>query len=113
MPLMVWTEDMSVGVKAIDNDHKKLIDMLNELNDGILAGKTSLALESVIEGLLRYTKFHFAREERLFAETGYPGGPAHKAEHDLATRRVMNLQMRLGSGQSFQLSMEAVAFLKN
>ena len=113
MPLMEWTEEMSVGVKAIDDDHKKLIDMLNQLNDGILAGQTAASLESVIEGLLRYTKYHFAREERLFTETGYPSGAAHKAEHDMLARRVSNLQMRFEAGQSFQLSMEAMEFLKN
>jgi hemerythrin-like metal-binding protein len=113
MPLLEWTEDMSVGVKVIDDDHKKLIDMLNELNDGILAGKTSDALESVIDKLLRYTKYHFAREERFFAETGYPDGATHKAEHDLLARRVSNLQMRFETGQSFILSTETMEFLKN
>jgi hemerythrin-like metal-binding protein len=113
MPLMEWTEDMSVGVKVIDDDHKKLIGMLNELNDGILADKTGASLEGVIEGLLRYTKYHFAREERFFAKTGYPGGAAHKAEHDLLARRVGNLQMRFETGQSRILSTEAMEFLKN
>ncbi|MGA3011944.1 MAG: bacteriohemerythrin [Terracidiphilus sp.] len=113
MPLLEWNESMSVGIKVIDDDHKKLIDMLNELNEGILAGKTSEALEDVIEGLLRYTRYHFAREERLFAQTGYPGGAAHKAEHDLLTRRVSNLQARFETGQSIILSMEAMEFLKN
>jgi hemerythrin len=113
MDLITWTEEMSVGVKALDDDHKMLIEMLNKLNDGILAGKSSLALEDVVDGLVRYTKLHFAREERLLAQAGYPGSAAHKAEHDLMTRRVMNLQMRFENGQSLELSMEAMAFLKN
>jgi len=113
MPLMEWTEEMSVGVQVIDDDHKKLIDMLNDLNDGVITGKNNRSLEGVIEGLLRYTKYHFDREERFFAETGYPGGAAHKAEHDLLTRRVSNLQTRFEAGQSLELSLEALAFLKD
>jgi len=35
---MTWTDSMSVGVKMLDDDHKKLIDMVNELHDGILEG---------------------------------------------------------------------------
>jgi len=35
MPLMTWTEEMSVKVKVFDDDHKTLIDLLNELNEGI------------------------------------------------------------------------------
>jgi hemerythrin-like metal-binding protein len=110
---MEWTEEMSVGVQVIDDDHKKLIDMLNDLNDGVITGKNNRSLEGVIEGLLRYTKYHFDREERFFAETGYPGGAAHKAEHDLLTRRVSNLQTRFEAGQSLELSLEALAFLKD
>jgi hemerythrin len=111
--MMEWNEDMSVRVKVLDDDHKTLIRMLNDLYDGIVAGQARTALEDVIDGLMRYTKLHFAREERLFAETGFPGSAAHKAEHDLLTRRVMNLQTRFENGQSFELSMEAMSFLKS
>ncbi|MGA2672199.1 MAG: bacteriohemerythrin [Terracidiphilus sp.] len=113
MPLMTWTEEMSVGVKILDNDHKALIRMLNELHDGITTGRTRMALESVLEGLSRYTKIHFAREERLFAQAGFPGAAAHKAEHDLMARRVMNMQSRFENGQSLELSLEAMNFIKS
>jgi hemerythrin len=113
MPLMTWTEEMSVGVKVLDNDHKTLIRLLNDLHDGIEAGRTRATLESVLEGLSRYTKIHFAREERLFAETGFAGAAAHKAEHDLMARRVMNMQSRFENGQSLELSLEAMNFIKS
>jgi len=109
---MTWTEEMSVKVEVLDEDHKTLIAMLNDLNDGIEANRARSTLESVIEKLLKYTKFHFAHEERLFDQTGYAGGPAHKAEHALLARRVMNLQARFESGQSRELGMETMAFLK-
>jgi len=112
MPLMTWTEEMSVSVKILDDDHKTMIDMLNELNDGIEANHQRASLESVIGKLSTYTKFHFAREERLFAQTGYPGEAAHKAEHVQLARRVMNLQARFESGQSRELGLETMAFLK-
>jgi hemerythrin len=109
---MEWTEEMSVKVKIFDDDHKALIEMLNELNDGIEANRTRQALEGVIEKLSTYTRMHFAREERLFAQTGYAAGAAHKAEHALLAKRVKNLQMRFESGQSRELGMETMAFLK-
>jgi hemerythrin len=113
MPLMTWTEEMSVGVKSLDDDHKRLIELLNELHDGIQAGQANQALEGVIDGLVRYTRFHFAREEKLFAEAGFPESAAHKAEHDMLSRRALNLQARFENGQSQQLSLEAMEFLKN
>jgi hemerythrin-like metal-binding protein len=113
MPLMIWTEKMSVGVEVLDDDHKILVEMLNQLNDGITAGLRRAALEDVIDGMLKHTKVHFAREERFFVQTGFPGGDAHKAEHDLLARRVMNLQSRFENGQPLQLSLEAMNFLKS
>jgi hemerythrin-like metal-binding protein len=112
MPIMTWTEEMSVGVKTLDEDHKLLIGMLNELNDGIESGRARGALESVIDGLFRYTRTHFDHEEKLFAQTGYPGAAAHKAEHERLIRRTVNLQARFESGQSLELSLEAMAFLQ-
>jgi hemerythrin len=112
MPLMTWTNEMSVGVKVLDEDHKKLVEMLNQLNDGIIAGQRRAALELVIGKMADYTNVHFAREERFFAQTGYPGGDAHKMEHEHLRRRVLNLQMRFESGQSLDLSMEVLNFLK-
>lgn len=113
MPLMTWTEEMSVKVKVLDDDHKTLIAMLNELNDGIESNRARAVLESVVGKLSNYTRVHFAREEHLFATTGYAEGPAHKAEHTLLARRVMNLQARFEAGQSRELGMETMAFLKN
>lgn len=113
MPLMEWTEEMSVKVKVLDDDHKALISMLNDLNDGIEANRARATLETVVGKLSNYTKVHFAREERLFAQTGYAEGAAHKAEHALLARRVMNLQARFESGQSREMGMETMAFLKS
>jgi hemerythrin-like metal-binding protein len=111
-PFMTWTEEMSVGVKVLDEDHKILIGLLNELHDGIESGRTRGALESVIDKMFRYTRTHFAREEKLFAQTGYPGTEAHKAEHERLIRRTVGLQARFESGQSRELSLEAMAFLQ-
>ena len=113
MPLMTWTEEMSVKVKVLDDDHKTLIAMLNSLNEGIESGHARKTLESVIEKLSNYTRIHFAREEKMFEQTGYPMGQAHKAEHALLARRVMNLQARFEAGQSRELGMETMAFLKS
>lgn len=113
MPLMTWTEEMSVGVQSLDNDHKRLIELLNELHEGIESGQTNQALESVIDGLVRYTRFHFAREEKFFADAGFPDSAAHKAEHDMLSRRALNLQARFENGQSQELSLQAMEFLKS
>lgn len=112
MPLMAWVDEMSVGVKVLDDDHKRLIELLNRLHEGIVSGQSRRVLEDVIEQMLDYTKYHFSREESLFNKAGFPGAAEHKHEHDLLIRRAINLQSRFENGQSTELSLEAMNFLK-
>jgi hemerythrin-like metal-binding protein len=113
MPLMTWTEKMSVGVNVLDEDHKKLVGMVNNLYDGIVAGKGKESLGQILDGLVSYTKVHFAREESLFAKTGYPVSAAHKKEHDDLTKQVLDVQARYKGDAAATLSLEVMNFLKN
>jgi hemerythrin len=113
MPLMTWTEKMSVGVKVLDDDHKKLVSMLNELHDGLQAGHGKEALGKILDGLINYTKIHFGREEQFFSKTAYADSAAHKKEHDELTRQVIDVQQKYKSGAVSTLSLEVMNFLKN
>jgi len=113
MPFMVWNDKLSVGVAAVDADHRKLVAMINELYDGIAEGRGREALGSILDDLVAYTRFHFAREEKLFAATGYPGAVAHKKEHDSLTAQVLEIQERFRSGSLAAPSLEVLVFLKD
>jgi hemerythrin len=113
MPLLTWTDKLSVGVAIIDDDHKRLVGMINELFDSMQAGHGREALGRVLDGLVQYTKMHFAREESFFARTGYPAAVAHKQEHDALTRQVMEVQRKHAAGAQAALTLEILQFLKN
>jgi hemerythrin len=98
MPLIVWTDRMSVGVKLLDNDHKKLVLLVNNLHDGIVAGHARPKLESIFGKLVEFTRLHFSHEERLLAETGYQGWAAHRQEHEQLLDQLIELQVRFLSG---------------
>ena len=49
MPLMTWTDRMSVGVAVLDEDHRKLVAMVNELYDAMQAGQGKEKLGRVLE----------------------------------------------------------------
>jgi hemerythrin len=112
MALMTWTEKMSVGVKQLDDDHKRLVGMVNELYDGITAGKGKEALGPILDESIDYTKVHFGHEEAFFARTGYPGAAAHKHEHDELTRQVLDVQAKYKTGAKLTLTLEVMNFLK-
>jgi len=84
--LLMWTENLSVGVKDLDDDHKQLIAMINNLHTEIEAvGATGKLNRKTIEKALRrlhdYTKGHCEREELYFFQTGYPCQESHRQEH--------------------------------
>lgn len=113
MPLMTWTDKLSVGVAALDDDHKKLVSMVNELYDAMQAGHGRESLGRILDGLIQYTKMHFAREEKFFAQTGYPAAAPHKQEHEALTRQVLDVQKKYAGGAVATLSLDVMHFLKN
>ncbi len=113
VPLMTWTEKLSVGVAVLDEDHKRLVGMVNELYDSMQAGHGKETLGRILNDLVRYTKEHFAREEKFFAQTGYPAAAAHKHEHDALTQQVIEVQQKYMSGASAALSIDVLRFLKS
>ena len=112
MPLMTWTENYSVGIKSIDAQHQKLINMVNELQDAMLAGKANDQIGKILDGLVTYTVTHFAYEEKLFAQHGYADAKAHKAEHDKLTAQVADFQAQFKSGKA-KLSAQLMNFLRD
>jgi hemerythrin len=113
MPQFVWTDRMSVGVKLLDNDHKKLVLLINDLHDGLMTGRSRPALDRVVEKLVKFTRIHFAHEEQIFAETGYPGAAAHKQEHDYMIEQIKHLQACFKSDAPIALYLEGIELLKN
>jgi hemerythrin len=112
MPLMTWTEKLSVGVVALDNDHKKLVAMVNDLYDAMQAGHGRDKLGPILGELIKYTKEHFAREESFFARTGYPAAGPHKQQHEALTRQVVEVQEKYAGGSAATLSLDVMHFLR-
>ena len=113
MPLMTWNDKLSVGIATIDNEHKRLVGMVNDLYDAVMAGKGKDSLGKILDGLIDYTKVHFAHEEQFFAKTGYADAVAHKKEHDALAKQVLDVQAKYKSGAVSTLSLEVLNFLKN
>ncbi len=113
MPLLAWNDKMSIGLATIDEQHKKLVGMLNELFDAVQAGRGKDVLGIILDRLVDYTKTHFAYEEQLFTQHDYAETEAHKNEHADLTRQVLEIQQKHSAGATATLSMELMNFLKN
>lgn len=112
MALMTWDEKFSVNVKEIDNQHKKLVDLVNELHGAMSVGKGKEALGKILQSLIDYAASHFATEEKYMTKFNYPDFPQHKAEHDKFVKQVLDFQQGFNSGK-LALSTEVLQFLKD
>ena len=81
MSKFVWTDDFSVGNNAMDADHQKLVEMINDLDVAINLEASIEYLSEILSRLVEYTQTHFQREEALLESLGFAEFDAHKAQH--------------------------------
>ncbi|MEI8396760.1 MAG: bacteriohemerythrin, partial [Rhodospirillaceae bacterium] len=105
-----WTPDMSVGNSALDEDHRRLIKLINQLATADARGDRSV-IESVLDELIHYTDFHFSREEEHMLRVGFPQYLPHKEKHEHLLRQVHVLRKRFFNGLPGRLSDEIIEFL--
>jgi hemerythrin len=98
MPIAVWMPTYLTGNSAVDRQHQRLFDLVNELHHGIIAGKGRESLGPALKALASYTLEHFATEEGFMRSTSYPGFPRHKAKHDQLAAQVKDLMAQYDGG---------------
>lgn len=107
-----WTTDLAVGYAHIDNDHKHLFELVNQLFNGMKAGQANAVLGGIIRELVDYTTTHFRREEDLMQQMRYADYVEHKRAHEQLIREVKALEMRFNGG-SITLSLDVFNFLQD
>ena len=100
MSLMTWTAAMSVGVPELDEDHRVLIRIINQLAENATAEDPAAVLRQCLYSLLRYAEFHFAREEKVMTACDFPGFSHHKQEHRAFTGHMQRLAKALDEGET-------------
>jgi hemerythrin len=97
-----WSPDLSMGVEIIDDQHKRLVDYVNQLDEARIRRDRG-AIAKVIEELVDYTVSHFAFEEVMMEEAGYRFLKAHKRVHATFIGHVGVFQQRFKSGEDVEL----------
>lgn len=112
MALITWSDTLSVKVKQFDDQHKKLVDMVNQLFDAMKTGKGNQVMGDILKQLIAYTQTHFAAEERLLKQYAYPDFEAHKKEHNALVIQVLDLQKQFQEGKPV-LTQNIMTFLRD
>ena len=111
---LVWDKKYELGNSLIDQQHKRLCDMVNSLIKQCALGNAAAMVQEIMEFLLDYTTYHFDSEEALQLEIGYPGYKEHKKLHEDFKATVGKLMERYKkNGSSEELVADIQEKVKN
>ena len=109
--MLNWDSSYSVGVKELDEQHKEMIVFINDLEVALGISDNRAAVVKVLNGLVGYTKEHFATEELYFRQFDYKKTDDHIQEHIELIAEVEKLVYQFEIGESFDIK-KAMDFLK-
>ncbi len=113
MSLLSWGSLFETKITEIDNQHKRLVDLLNQVHDAVRNNKGEEIMNKALSDLVNYTKSHFATEERLMSQHGYPDYNNHKKEHEALGEKVQEFQQRYAKSSKDPLLVQELSiFLK-
>jgi hemerythrin len=92
MRLIKWRKEFSVGIRELDNQHKKIIKILNQIFALHEKEKDEKELEKIISNLYEYIKDHFRKEEEYMLNHNYAGYDKQKQEHNQFIDRFSEFQ---------------------
>lgn len=110
MILVKWDESFLVNVDEIDQQHQKLVGIVNKLAVAMSEGKGKNVLGKIIDELVNYTIVHFRTEERILKIVNYPEFSGHQREHADFVQKVSDFQKEFARGQ-LGLTVEVMNFL--
>lgn len=105
--LFVWNKSYDIGIQAIDDQHKQIIDYINYL---FLARfkKDKNEIERIFGLMIKYTHSHFSLEESLMEKAGYQDLQEHKQKHLVLVGKLNGYMMRyfIGKNDPFDIAEE-------
>lgn len=111
--LIKWDDALKVNIQKIDEQHEKLVSMINQLYNAIqLKNPSKETISSVLKSLVDYVKVHFKTEEDYFKQFNYPYYETHKLEHDAFAGQILSFQKDFDAGVQ-TIGFELLDFLKD
>lgn len=111
-PLMEWSSKFATRIPSIDRQHKVIIGFINDLHAGMEEGEVRGVVGHTLQGLINYTRVHFAYEAMLFKVHGFADQEEHLAVHERMVEKIGDFKQRFDKGEA-DISEELLDFLKN
>ena len=87
-----WNDGMSVGIPEIDEDHKRFILLIDELNLSITERMKATEIKRRLQHVIEDANQHFEQEEKFFREWGYPNAEGHASSHNNVRNTLKKIQ---------------------
>jgi hemerythrin len=87
-----WQPFYSVGDPELDEEHKRVLGIIDDLRTAIETGNEQHGVKEVLDQLTHYTMTHFEHEEKVLKACGYPRFEPHKVMHDEMRRRTLEFK---------------------
>jgi hemerythrin len=109
---MIWDDSLSIDIEGIDNQHHRLVLLINLLHDAMKEGRAKDVMRGVLQELTEYTVYHFSVEENFMLQHRYPDYVSHKQEHDEFVKKVQAVTNEFNAGNHWN-SVSVMSFLKD
>ncbi|HSD97748.1 MAG TPA: bacteriohemerythrin [Sulfuricaulis sp.] len=101
MSLIEWDENYSVGVAAVDHEHRELIGLVNEAHDRLMRPGAAEAVMNFLGEIFARISAHFALEEQIMRARNYDQYDTHKADHERLLDEIRDMMDDYEDGESF------------
>lgn len=98
MAYFEWADDLVIDHGPIDDDHRHLVELVNQLHTATSEGKGIEVVDGILKNLIEYTKGHLRREEALMTALRFPQLAQHKVYHDRFTEHIDALKQKYDAG---------------
>ncbi len=102
---------LETGVKLMDEQHMRLVEIYNELHEAMMIGKAHKQMNDILDSLIKYTEKHFFDEEEYMENAKYSDLKQHRIEHQQLLDKVKVFQRKMARDEE-RISKPVVKFLE-
>ncbi|HSG59736.1 MAG TPA: bacteriohemerythrin [Woeseiaceae bacterium] len=103
MTLIKWTDEFSLGIDEVDEEHKSLIELINGLYDVIQVGADYVQVVELLGEIYSQIAVHFAHEEDMMQESGYAHFEEHREDHETLLDDLREIMDEVEADGSFDV----------
>ena len=101
--IVVWDEKYATGITLIDDQHKELVNLTNQLYQACLGENEELgaAFKEALGRMVEYVKFHFSVEQQLMERVKFPDSAEHAVQHGVMVKSILDAAKEFSEGKKF------------